>query len=112
MYLNTVRFIDSEVILFLTSSECFSPSNPVYKAVQVALEEMGYKPTCNHVFKGCLGNLHFTHTKIDDYFPSANKMRLIEENKKQLTHAYGFIADLEYVFTTGILPENVGKILI
>jgi hypothetical protein len=55
MYLNTVRFVDSEVLLFLTASECFTPSNPVYKAVQVALEEMGYEPKCNHIFKGCLG---------------------------------------------------------
>jgi hypothetical protein len=57
------------------------------------------------------GNLYFTHSQIDVYTPNANKMKYIEEKKKQLIHAYGFICDLEYIFTNEVLAENVGKIL-
>lgn len=99
--------------MFLTSEECFTPSNPVYKAVQNTLEEMGFKPECNHIFKGELGHLHFTHTEIEYYSPISDAIiyEHIKHNRMQLKVAGELISNLEYIFSTGVPAEHVGTVL-
>ena len=114
MYINTISFNGKKVSMFLTSEECFTPYNPVYKAVQICLKEMGYVPECNHVFKGGMGNIHFTHSETDVFCPDTNYYLLdafIRTNKNELHVAYGFITDLEYIFLTGVPAEKVANIL-
>jgi hypothetical protein len=113
MYKNIIRFEHNRVSMFLTSTECFTSSNPVYKAIQETLEEMGFKPECNHVFKCNYGVLSFTHEEVDNYSPIADAMifEQIKHNRMNLTKCAPIISDLEYIFSTGVPAEHVGTVL-
>lgn len=113
MYVNTIKFKSSKVCQFLTSTECFTPENPVYAAVQKTLVEMGYEQECNHVFKGCLGNLHFQYHEQEVYDPLSNAItyEYIKHNRTLLEGATGFITDLEYIFITSVPADKVDMIL-
>ena len=115
MYENFITINFSKVMTFLSSEECFTPSNPVYKAVQIALEEMGFEPECNHVFrmKNPTTNLHFTHKEVELYSPVWKELQWISENReKNLTEAEDqLLRNLGYIFFTDVKPEDVKKVL-
>lgn len=50
MYLNQIRISGVIGTVFVTSDEVFTPHNPTFKAIQEALERMGWKPQDNHNF--------------------------------------------------------------
>lgn len=109
MYLNRIKFKGSVVYLFLTTTECFSPENPVYKAVQVRLKEIGYDADCNHVFIGELGKLIFGYDEIDNYFPEGHILDYIKQNRQQLNNQ--LVYDLIYIFSTDVTAEQVKNII-
>jgi hypothetical protein len=108
MYLNTIKFKGSKISEFLTHEEIFTPYNPVYKKVQETLEKMGWKPSCNHVFSGNMGDLHFTHTEIDVYCPKKKDLDWVWENRKDTLN---ILSELEYIFSNQVSAEHVEKIL-
>ena len=113
MFLNSIKFKGQTVVIFLTSEECFSPYNPVYKKIQETLVELGYKPECNHVFNGVLGNLHFSHTEVNMYVPTANILELeqIKSSRLHIDDTRKIVRHLEYIFMTNVSANDVGKVL-
>ena len=115
MYENFISINFTKVLTFISAEECFTPSNPVYKAIQIALEKMGYEPECNHVFllKNPRTKLHFTHREIEWYSPTWRELQRISESREKcLTEAEDkLLRNLSYVFFTDVKAEDVNKIL-
>lgn len=112
MYLNTISYNYAKVSSFLTSEECFTPHNPLYKKVQKVLEEIGWDPECNHVFRGDFGPLQFTHSEVRVYHTIYQQEEQRRHNRKNMkSEAKDLISNLEYIFLQEISPESVEKIL-
>lgn len=112
MYLNQIQFNSKSAAVFVSSEEIFTPHNPVFKAVQEALERIGFKPKDNHNWTIDGNTLSLLHGEKEF-------LNLVEWKQTWPAEMNGYyqgewsklLNDIQYIFIEGIPAETVKDII-